>query len=106
MGEQLCGPQHQGRTCSVVRSLPEGGDRGSRAAECTAKAYGRGEEPEIAAAKNPPAYGAWNVQKSDDGNWGGPPRPGDLRVRHRKVGSYNRFRREVDSCRVGVARRP
>ena len=26
------------------------------------KAYGRGEEPEIAAAKNPPAYGAWNVQ--------------------------------------------
>ena len=66
------------------------------------KAYGRGEEPEIAAARNPPAYGAWNEQKSDDGNWGGPPRPGDLRVRHRKVGSYNRFRREVDSCRVGV----
>ncbi len=22
MGEQLCGPQHQGQTCSVVRSLP------------------------------------------------------------------------------------
>jgi len=26
------------------------------------KAYGRGEEPEIAAARNLPAYGAWNVQ--------------------------------------------
>ena len=33
----------------------EGGDRGSRAAEFTVKAYGRGEEPEVAAAKNPPA---------------------------------------------------
>ena len=52
--------------------------------------------------------GVWGVERtdSDDGNWGGPPRPGDLRVRHRKVGSYNRFCREVDSCRVGVARRP
>ena len=24
--------------------------------------HGRGEEPEIAAVKDPPAYGAWNVQ--------------------------------------------
>jgi hypothetical protein len=37
--------------------------------------------------------GVWGVERSDsdDGNWGGPPRPGDLRVCHRRSGSYNRF---------------
>jgi len=38
-GEQLCGPQHEGQTCSVVRGpAREGGSRGSRAAVSTAKA--------------------------------------------------------------------
>ena len=66
------------------------------------KAYGRGEEPEIAAVKNPPAHGAWNVQIVATGNWGGPPRPGDLRVCHRKVECLTGSTGKWMSCRVGV----
>jgi hypothetical protein len=37
--------------------------------------------------------GVWGVERSDSGggNWGGPPRPGDLRGRHRSGAPYNRF---------------
>src|SRR5664279_6598174 len=52
--------------------------------------------------------GVWGVERTDsgDGNWGGPPRSGDLRVCHRKVESYNRFHREMDVVPGGRRRRP
>ena len=63
LGEQLDGPQHEAKPAASLYVLLERvGNRGSRAVRITVKAYGRGEEPEIAGAKNPPAYGAWNVQ--------------------------------------------
>jgi hypothetical protein len=36
--------------------------------------------------------GVWGAERIDsgDGNWGGPPRPGDLRKCHRSVASCNR----------------
>jgi len=36
--------------------------------------------------------GVWGAERIEGGggNWGGPPRPGDLRVCHRSVASYNR----------------
>jgi hypothetical protein len=36
--------------------------------------------------------GVWGAERIDGGggNWGGPPRPGDLRKCHRSVASYNR----------------
>ena len=42
--------------------------------------HGSGEDPESAAVRDCPAYGAWNVQKVATGNWGGPPRPRSIAV--------------------------
>jgi hypothetical protein len=39
---------------------------------------------------------------SDGGNWGGPPRPGDLRGCRRSCSFYNRFTPGRGGCRVGV----
>jgi hypothetical protein len=40
--------------------------------------------------KDSPAYGAQRIE-GGGGNWGGPPRPGSLRIGCRSVASYNRF---------------
>src|SRR3954467_1670207 len=69
--------------CSVVRGpAREGGSRGSRAAEITAKAT---DAVKILDRSRQGPSGVWGVERSDSdgGNWGrpspGPPRPGDLR---------------------------
>ena len=53
------------------------------------KAYGRGEEPELAAVKNPPAYGAWNVQIVTTGTGEALPGRNALRIAWNSL-SYNR----------------
>ena len=64
--------------------------------------HGRGEEPEIAAARNPPAYGAWNVQIVATGTGEALPGPVTCECCHRRVGPYNRFT-PGSGCRAGWA---
>ena len=66
------------------------------------KAYGRGEEPEIAAAKNPPAYGAWNVQRVTTGTGEALPGPVACVFVAGEAGPITGYAGKWASRRVGV----
>jgi len=58
----------------------EGGIRESRALRDRGEGHGRRWRPGSAGAEGLP--GVWGAERSDsdDGNWGGPPWPGNLRM--------------------------
>ena len=78
-GERLSGPQHEAKPAASLEVLPvRVGTEESRAAEIRVKAMEAVKNLEC--SREEPS-GVWGVERSDsdDGNWGGPPRPGDLR---------------------------
>ncbi|MCA1676408.1 MAG: hypothetical protein LC799_30965, partial [Actinobacteria bacterium] len=61
--------------------------------ESRAKAMEGAQDLEMQAPKDSPACGGAERTDSDGGNWGGPPRPSDLRISwlsHRSGALYNR----------------
>lgn len=56
-GEQTCGPQHKAKPAASLMLLKEEPSPAHQG-----EGHGRGEEPENAASRNLPAYGARNVR--------------------------------------------
>jgi hypothetical protein len=77
------------------------GNRGSRAVRITVKAMDAVKN--LNRSRQGPS-GVGGVERSDsgDGNWGGPPRPGDLRVVIGKASPITGSTGKWMSCRVGV----
>jgi len=98
----MCGPQHQAKPAASLEALLSGGGQGEPSPGIRGEGHGSGEDPGGAAAKNSPAYGAWNVQKVATGTGEALPGPMVCETNHRSVEPYNRYAGKWASSRVGV----
>jgi hypothetical protein len=98
LGERLSGPQHEAKPAAPSLALPVRGDKREPSRSIHGEGHGRGEEPEIAAAKNPPTYGAWNVQIVTTGTGEALPGPVTCVFVNGEAGPITGQCREGDIC--------